>query len=98
MFHNRAPLEKGPGLSPWRQVGSAGITPRTRSARARLPCLRAPRCFPAAAGEGPRAHTATAPRLRCADSAPLLRGQLREGAEELLPSRTLGGDSLGTED
>lgn len=37
------------------------------------------------------------PHLRDADSAPLLRGQPREGAEELLPSRTLGGDSLGTE-
>ena len=42
-------------------------------------------------------HIATA-GIQYSDSASFLRRQLREGAESLLPSLTLGGDSLGTEE
>lgn len=36
--------------------------------------------------------------IRYSDGASFLSRQLREGTEDLLPSLTLGGDSLGTEE
>lgn len=63
-----------------------------------LPRLPAPRCFPVGCGRASGSTLPRPPGIQYSHSASFLRRRLREGAERLLPSLTLGGDSLGTEE
>lgn len=77
------------------ETGRFWRIPEHRAHMSRLP---APRCCPVGYGRGSGSTLPRPPGIQYSDSVSFLRRQLREGAERLLPSLTLGGDSLGTEE